>query len=165
MTTRPPFPPQPPPNPPNAEDRARARVLARRAATNGHATTRLNGHTAPFQNPKSKIPNRKPLFVLRHPTPYVRRGRQHKGSGLRALLAGLGGGLGLFLLLLVGGTAGGAWAAWTYITYDLPSVDNIQVSTFQSTKIYDRHGGLLWEVDDPQKGAAPTGPLTRFRAT
>src|SRR4051794_10408983 len=102
----------PPPSPPtNGDDRARARVLARRAAANGHATTRLNGHARAPLPALTPYPRRKPLFVLRYPAPYVRRGRQPKGSGLRALLAGLGGGLGLFLLLLVGGTAGGAWAA------------------------------------------------------
>jgi hypothetical protein len=89
---------------------------------------------------------------LRHPAPRYRLVRRRKGGVLRTILAAVGSALGLFVLLLVVGAGGTAWAAWAYFTADLPSVDQIHVSTFQSTKIYDRHGGLLWEVDDPQHG-------------
>jgi membrane peptidoglycan carboxypeptidase len=90
--------------------------------------------------------------VLRHPAPRYRLVRRRKGGVFQTILAAVGGALGLLVLLTLVGAGGTAWAAWTYFTADLPSLDEIHVSTFQSTKIYDRHGGLLWEVYDPQHG-------------
>jgi penicillin-binding protein 1C len=120
----------------------------------GRPTTRLNGHAAPSatRNTPYAAPARKPLFMLRHSTLRYGQQRRRKGSGLRMALVAALGTLGLLAALLLGGAGGTAWAAWTYLTYDLPSVEQITVSDFQSTKIYDRHGGLLWEVYDPQHG-------------
>ncbi len=175
MTTT--LPPNPPSGSPASADdgRARARVIRARAAagnghrtsrlpSNGHGTTRLpNGQQRLVQNPKSKIQNRhKPLFVLRYPAPRYRLARRRKGGMLRTILAAVGSTLGLFLALMVVGAGGTAWAAWTYFTADLPSVDQIHVSNFQSTKIYDRHGGLLWEVYDPQNGRRTYRPIDQI---
>ena len=47
-----------------------------------------------------------------------------------------------------------AIAGYTYIASSLPSPEELRTrsATFASTKIYDRNGGLLYEVFDPQGG-------------
>lgn len=46
----------------------------------------------------------------------------------------------LILLLLLSG-------AWVWLTYDLPSIDQLQAGlALPSTRLYDRHGRLLYEV-------------------
>jgi penicillin-binding protein 1C len=57
---------------------------------------------------------------------------------------------------LFGGVFGLAVAAaagtYYYFTRDLPSLDQIQTSNFETTKIYDRNWQLLYEVSDPKGG-------------
>jgi len=60
--------------------------------------------------------------------------------------------LGALLLLVCGGIAlvGGAYA---YYANELPPAEKLAtVNTSQSTKIYDRNGGLLYEILDPNLG-------------
>ncbi|RIK21054.1 MAG: hypothetical protein DCC52_14315 [Chloroflexi bacterium] len=60
--------------------------------------------------------------------------------------------LGAFLFLVCGGSAliGGAYL---YYANELPPADKLAtVNTSQSTKIYDRHGALLYEIADPNLG-------------
>ena len=45
-----------------------------------------------------------------------------------------------------------AAAAYSYYTSDLPSPDKLQQQLFDSTKILDRNGKLLYELFDPQAG-------------
>jgi 1A family penicillin-binding protein len=97
----------------------------------------------------------KPLFVLRHHRPHYRRAlapSARKGGYIRTILAGLLGSTLLFLLAGMIGAGGVAWAAWSYFTDGLPSVTSLHPTEFQSTKIYDRHGGLLYEISDPTLG-------------
>ncbi|MBF6613118.1 MAG: PBP1A family penicillin-binding protein [Chloroflexi bacterium] len=55
-----------------------------------------------------------------------------------------------FLLSLFVGI--GLLIAYAYFAKDLPSVDNIHGIQFQTTRIYDRHGNLLYEMYDPDIG-------------
>lgn len=54
-----------------------------------------------------------------------------------------------------------AIAGYTYIASGLPAPEELPVRsvTFASTKIYDRNGGLLYEVFDPQGGRRTLVPL------
>lgn len=61
-------------------------------------------------------------------------------------------GLGALILIVCGGLAlvGGVYA---FYANELPSADKLAtVNTDQSTKIYDRNGGLLYEIVDPNLG-------------
>ena len=116
------------------------------------------------QSPKSKI--RHPLFVLG-----TARRRRAKGRGPRggyyALshthrprvvprpLAWAVGVLGAFWLAVIGvvGTVA-LGIAGTYIFYEqgLPPIDNLEAIKFETTRIYDRYGTLLYELYDPNQG-------------
>ncbi|MBI3971706.1 MAG: PBP1A family penicillin-binding protein [Chloroflexi bacterium] len=71
------------------------------------------------------------------------------------------------LLMLVIALAGaavlggiGAVAAYAYVSRDLPSPERItERIQFQSSKIYDRNGVLLYEVYDPNKGRRTSVPI------
>ena len=54
---------------------------------------------------------------------------------------------GLFLLAGLG-LSGAYW----FFTKDLPSVDNLSAIKFETTRIYDRYGNLLYEMYDPNQG-------------
>ena len=115
---------------------------------------------------RTRTRTRKPLFIL--PTARRRRARtgiprggyyapyiRHRQHGLPALLAWLMGLLGAFsvlfvLMLLLG--AGLVWGAYEYFARDLPPVDDIPSVDFQSTRIYDRYGNLLYEMFDSNTG-------------
>jgi 1A family penicillin-binding protein len=63
--------------------------------------------------------------------------------------------MGFFVLTLLGlaafvGLSG--WFAYEYFAKDLPSVDEIHALKFQTSRIYDRHGNLLFEMYDPDQG-------------
>jgi 1A family penicillin-binding protein len=57
-----------------------------------------------------------------------------------------------------------AVAGYTYIAISLPAPEELQTRsvTFASTKIYDRNGGLLYEVFDPQGGRRTLVPLAHI---
>ena len=57
-----------------------------------------------------------------------------------------------------------AIAGYTYIAASLPAPEELQTRSFAfaSTKIYDRNGGLLYEVFDPQGGRRTLVPLERI---
>jgi 1A family penicillin-binding protein len=57
--------------------------------------------------------------------------------------------LSVVLLLVLGGVL---WAAYEYFAKDLPPVDDIPSVEFQSTRIYDRYGNLLYEMFDSNIG-------------
>ena len=46
-----------------------------------------------------------------------------------------------------------------WLTYDLPAVDNIQTSTFQSTKIYDRATGQVLQGRVPAGSVVVSGSM------
>ncbi len=57
-----------------------------------------------------------------------------------------------------------AIAGYTYIALGLPAPEELRARSiaFASTKIYDRNGGLLYEVFDPQGGRRTLVPLERI---
>lgn len=70
--------------------------------------------------------------------------------------------IGALLILCCGGLAlvGGVYA---YYAKDLPSADQLAtINTDQSTKIYDRHGALLYEIVDPNLGRHTIIPPDRI---
>jgi 1A family penicillin-binding protein len=75
-----------------------------------------------------------------------------RGGPVRAVLAGLLGSTALLFVLALALLGGSAWAAWLYVTADLPSISTLHPVDFQSTKIYDRKGRLLYEISDPSMG-------------
>ncbi|NIO68399.1 MAG: hypothetical protein GTN71_04940, partial [Anaerolineae bacterium] len=68
-----------------------------------------------------------------------------------------------FALTFFGGL-GLAIAGYTYIAAGLPAPEELRTRsvTFASTKIYDRNGGLLYEVFDPQGGRRTLVPLAHI---
>ncbi len=58
----------------------------------------------------------------------------------------------------------GAIAVYAYIAVGLPSPEELAVraDTFESTKIYDRTGVLLYEIFDPQQGRRTAVPIERI---
>jgi 1A family penicillin-binding protein len=119
------------------------------------------------RNPKSKIQNRrKPLFLISSARRRRARGRTIRG-GYYALAAipkprmmprpivwflGITGAfwtlfIGFFLLVGLG--LGGAY--W-FFSKDLPPVDDLRAIKFETSRIYDRYGNLLYEMYDPDQG-------------
>jgi 1A family penicillin-binding protein len=65
----------------------------------------------------------------------------------------------VILLLFFVGLAGGA-TVYAYYALTLPPADELRARTlFMSTKIYDRHGRLLYEVFDPNAGRRTVVPI------
>lgn len=65
--------------------------------------------------------------------------------------------IGLIGLALIGVALGGLYS-WLFA--DLPSLDNLSAGlALPSTRLYDRHGRLLYEVIDPQGGRNRLVPL------
>ncbi|HUS13397.1 MAG TPA: PBP1A family penicillin-binding protein [Chloroflexia bacterium] len=136
------------------EERARLSAAAR-LGTATRPLPRGTGRRVPPGTTSRAPRGAKPLFVLRrHPrlhrrtTVPVRTG----ASYVRTFLAGLLGSTLRFMLVLAAGAGGVAWAAWSYVTDGLPAVTDMQITNFQSTKIYDRTGRLLYEISDPRLG-------------
>jgi 1A family penicillin-binding protein len=69
-------------------------------------------------------------------------------------LAAMSSSLMLFVLFLVVLTVGSVGGAYLWITSDLPSVDDIHAGgiQFETSRIYDRHGNLLYELYDASMG-------------
>lgn len=70
--------------------------------------------------------------------------------GVAALVVGM-----VFLVLTVISSAlgiAGTMAAYRDVNEDLPNAAEVAVDTFQTTRIYDRNGDLLQEVDNPNYG-------------
>lgn len=97
--------------------------------------------------------------------PYASRGAEYNPPGGGSAIQSAGGAgrrvwltrLALFMLgsLLVLVCGGGILAAGVYAYYanELPPADQLATAnTDQSTKIYDRNGGLLYEIVDPNLG-------------
>jgi penicillin-binding protein 1C len=85
---------------------------------------------------------------------FFRRSGRRSGSprGILELFLGLLLGLTVLVIATAGVAAGGAAVAWSYVTHDLPSADEVNANEFATTKIYDRNWTLLNEVNDPQNG-------------
>lgn len=95
----------------------------------------------------------------------TRRAKQGNGNRLRLMLLGAGvlvsGTLlagALFVLSTVAGV-GGTVAAYREVNAELPNASSVAATTFQSSRIYDRDGKLLQEVDDPDRGWRTFVPL------
>ena len=90
----------------------------------------------------------------RHLPPHLLTQRKRRGNG-RSLLSVLASVILAMFGVMLGltGVAGiGTAGAYYYFTHDLPSLDEIQTSDFETTKIYDRNWVLLHEVADPKTG-------------
>jgi membrane peptidoglycan carboxypeptidase len=85
--------------------------------------------------------------------------RQGLGCLLRMALLGV-------LALIVLGLLGGSFVLYEYysIAATLPSVEDLRLraSTFETTRIYDRNGDLLYEVLDPNAGRRTYVPLEKI---
>lgn len=71
--------------------------------------------------------------------------------GVAALVVGI-----VFLVITVISSAlgvAGTMAAYREVNEDLPNAAEVAVNTFQTTRIYDRNGILLQEVDNPNSNA------------
>ncbi len=55
--------------------------------------------------------------------------------------------IGFFLL-----SGMGLFGAYWFFSKDLPPVDNLRAIKFETTRIYDRYGNLLYEMYDPDQG-------------
>ncbi|HEV2128810.1 MAG TPA: transglycosylase domain-containing protein, partial [Thermomicrobiales bacterium] len=99
-----------------------------------------------------------PPNLLRHSS--GRNGNGKKGAAWAPRIAIALGALGLFSVLafvvitvitsVLGVT--GTVAAYRQVNGELPNAAEIAVETFQTTRIYDRNGTLLQEVDNPDYG-------------
>lgn len=105
-----------------------------------------------------------PRQAARPSRPVKRRPRRSAAGRLGSCLVtgvviGL---LGLVLLLLV--TIGGLVGGYFYIARQLPPPEELAVrqATFATTKIYDRQGGLLFDIFDPHGGRRTEVPLNRI---
>jgi membrane carboxypeptidase/penicillin-binding protein len=76
-------------------------------------------------------------------------GGDWRGGFLRGVLIAL---IGAVLFACVGAAL--ALGAYVYVARQLPSPDEllIRAKTFESTRVYDRNGVLLWEIMDPTGG-------------
>lgn len=82
----------------------------------------------------------------------ARRHRRSSPFTWGRLLAGVALGLVVLFLATAGTAAGGGFAAWSYFTNNLPSLEQAEALQFETTKIYDRNWKLLSEVSDPNTG-------------
>ncbi|MGD8464497.1 MAG: PBP1A family penicillin-binding protein [Anaerolineae bacterium] len=101
------------------------------------------GRSAPL--PYARQPQSPQSYWVPPPAPEPQRRRSFASLFLASILV-------VVLLFFV--VACGLAAAYVAIAADLPSADALrsQSATFVSTKIYDRHGHLLYEIFDPNAG-------------
>ncbi len=85
--------------------------------------------------------------------------RDTKGCLIRVLMISL---TILVLLIIAGG--GYAFYKYTQIARNLPDVEELKnkASKFETTKILDRNGGLLYEIMDPTAGKRSYTPLNKI---
>jgi len=71
----------------------------------------------------------------------------------------------LFVIIFIV-VAAGSWLVFQYfaIAQGLPPVEELRqrVSQFETTRIYDRHGSVLYEIIDPNAGRRTSVPLERI---
>jgi 1A family penicillin-binding protein len=94
-------------------------------------------------SPKEKL---HPLFIFRRSP---RRGLATPGRIAVLLFFAL---MLAIPLSLFGAISGGAAATYSYFSSTLPSLDTMQTLNFETTKIYDRNGVLLYEIFDKVDG-------------
>ncbi len=94
-----------------------------------------------------------------HRVPIAAPGGDWRRPFVKGLLIVL---LGSMLLLCL--TSALAATAYAYVARDLPSPEELRIraNTFESTKIYDRNGVLLYEIFDPSGGRRTVVPLERI---
>ncbi len=94
-----------------------------------------------------------------HRVPIASPGRDWRRPFVKGLLIVL---LGSILLLCLASAL--AASAYAYVARALPSPDELRIraNTFESTKIYDRNGVLLYEIFDPSGGRRTVVPLARI---
>src|SRR5688572_14836121 len=67
------------------------------------------------------------------------------------------------LLLLAAGLLAFAIFIYFYVFYGLPSLDQLEAGlALPSTRIYDRHGELLYEILPPEQGSNRAVPLSEI---
>ena len=96
--------------------------------------------------------------MRRNPIPSTNRPVSFRGQFFGGMLIVL---LGAFLLGCLGSAA--AVGAYVYVARQLPPAEELLVrsKTFESTRIYDRNGLLLWEIMDPSGGRRTVVPLNK----
>jgi penicillin-binding protein 1C len=105
-----------------------------------------------FENGESRRGQRRPR-TWRHPTGLFSTIRSFHTSDVTAIAEVLisAAGLGLFSLVIALPLA--AYTAFVYIARDIPPVSTVvNQPVFQTTRIYDRNGVLLYELIDPNQG-------------
>ena len=65
---------------------------------------------------------------------------------------GLAGGVWLLFIGFFFMSGMGVLGAYWFFSKDLPPIDNLQAIKFETTRIYDRYGNLLYEMYDPDQG-------------
>jgi penicillin-binding protein 1C len=111
--------------------------------------------TVVSQRPPSQPPPGEPTLVHRAAAPR----RNWRGCLWRMFVYGAFGVIGL-TVVAIGAAISGYW----YIARDLPPVDDLEAraSQFETTRIYDAQGNLLYELVDPQAGRRTTVPLDQI---
>jgi penicillin-binding protein 1C len=128
---------------------------ARRAA----APTRANpAYPPPYQRSAGIPPYGSP--PLSHTGPRRVSGwKRSLGCALRSVII-------LLFLVVFAFVAAGSWLVFQYFTIaqGLPSVDQLRAnaSQFETTRIFDRSGGVLYEILDPNAGRRTFVPLDKI---
>ncbi|MDQ6694899.1 MAG: PBP1A family penicillin-binding protein [Chloroflexota bacterium] len=147
--------------------------------TMGITTQRYVPAFEPRQTSRSGSHKGKPLFVLgtarrRRALASVRRGGYYSLSKVKKTRGvprsiswplttlGIMSALIVSILLILGL---GGYGGYLYVAQDLPSIDNIHGINFETTRIYDRHGKLLYEMFDPQAGKRSYVRIDQMPAT
>ncbi|MEO8287793.1 MAG: PBP1A family penicillin-binding protein [Chloroflexota bacterium] len=147
---------------------AKARVAPFRARVQAApATGPLLTLSIPVSRPKRPgSHSRRPLFVLgtarrRRARGSIRRGGYYALASARkpralprpvTWLLGFTGFSLAFMVAFLAFIAVSGWISYEYFAKDLPSVDNIHSLEFETSRIYDRNGNLLYEMYDPNVG-------------
>ena len=124
-----------------------------------------NQATRPGTYPTPSQAETRPTTPITLPTPptYPVGPARQTGRGCGCLgQALLWTGLVLVLLLFAGGVL--FLASYYYVASGLPAPEELEQRsfTFASSRIYDRNGGLMWELMDPQAGKRTWVPLSQI---
>lgn len=125
---------------------------------------RLHSPGQARQAARSALPRRSaPEVLVSQPTLYPRahgRGGTRFGNSLWSLAKMAAIASALVVILVVGGMIFG----YISIAATLPSVDDLQAaaSQFETTRVYDSAGNLLYEIIDPQAGRRTRVPLSQI---
>jgi membrane peptidoglycan carboxypeptidase len=91
---------------------------------------------------------------------------KHKTGWRRSLGCALRLVIGVLFLVVFVIVAAGSWLVFQYfaIARSLPPVDQLRknAAQFETTRIFDRNGGVLYEIIDPNAGRRTVVPLERI---